>query len=108
MNTMTYKEFTARIEYSHEDQCFIGHIANIRDVIGFHGESVADLRMAFEDAVDDYLETCKKLGRAPQKLFSGKLTLRISPKLHASVAIAAKVSDKSINQWATEMLEKAV
>lgn len=55
---MTYKGYVARIEYSDEDGCFIGHIAGIRDVIGFHGESVPKLRMAFEEAVDDYLETC--------------------------------------------------
>ena len=44
MNTMTYKGFAARVEYSEEDGCFVGHIVGIRDVIGFHGESVAELR----------------------------------------------------------------
>lgn len=63
MNVMTYKDFLARIEYSEEDVCLIGHIAGIRDVVGFHGESVAELRAAFEAAVDDYLATCEKLGR---------------------------------------------
>ena len=57
MNLMTYKDYSARIEYSDEDGCFIGHIAGIRDVVGFHGESVAELRAAFEEAVDDYLVT---------------------------------------------------
>ncbi|MDR2209494.1 MAG: type II toxin-antitoxin system HicB family antitoxin [Azoarcus sp.] len=61
MNTMMYNGYAARVKYSEEDQCFVGHITEIRDVIGFHGESVAELRAAFEEAVDDYLETCKKL-----------------------------------------------
>ena len=64
MNLMTYKDYSARIEYSDEDGCFIGHIAGIRDVVGFHGESVAELRAAFEEAVDDYLATCEKLNRS--------------------------------------------
>ena len=67
MKTMRYKGYAARIEYSDKDGCFVGHIAGIRDVVGFHGESVAELRSAFEEAVDDYLETCAKLGREPQK-----------------------------------------
>jgi predicted HicB family RNase H-like nuclease len=53
---MRYKGFTARIEYSDEDQCFIGHIAAIRDIVGFHGELLPEMQAAFEEAVDDYLE----------------------------------------------------
>lgn len=105
---MSYKGYAARIEYSDEDQCFIGHIAGITDVVGFHGESVAELRAAFEDAVEDYLETCARLDRAPQKPYSGKLMLRLTPEIHAAVATAAQVSGKSINQWAAEALVTAV
>jgi predicted HicB family RNase H-like nuclease len=108
MNTMIYKGYAAKIEYSDEDGCFIGHISGIRDIVGFHGESVAELRTAFEEAVDDYLETCAKLNRSPQKPYSGKLMLRLPPEIHAAVARAAEVSGKSINQWATEMLENAI
>lgn len=108
MKTMTYKGYAAQIEYSEEDQCFIGHIAGIKDVVGFHGESVSELRAAFEEAVDDYLETCARLNRSPQKPYSGKLMLRIPPEIHAAVAVAAEVSGKSINQWAAEMFADAV
>lgn len=108
MNTMTYRGYAARIEYSDEDHCFIGHIAGINDVVGFHGESVQELRTAFEEAVQDYLETCEKLGRAPQKPYSGKLMLRVPPEVHAAIAVAAKVSGKSINQWATDAFAQAV
>ena len=67
MNTMTYKGYAARIEYSDDDACFIGHIAGIVDVVGFHANNVPELRAAFEEAVEDYLATCAKLGRAAQK-----------------------------------------
>ncbi len=108
MNTMTYKGYAARIEYSDEDGCFIGHIAAIKDIVGFHGDSVVVLREAFEEAVDDYLETCEKLGRSPQKPYSGNLMLRIPPEIHAAVATTAEVKGKSINQWATETLSAAI
>ncbi len=61
---MRYKGYAAQIEYSAEDGCFVGHIAGINDIVGFHGESVAGLRVAFKEAVDDYLEVCKKLKRS--------------------------------------------
>jgi predicted HicB family RNase H-like nuclease len=107
MSTMTYKEYAARIEYSDEDGCFIGHIAGIKDVIGFHAETVKELRAAFEEAVDDYLATCTKLGRAPQKPYSGKLMLRVPPEVHARAAMMAQAHGVSINQWASDVLAHA-
>ena len=108
MKTMTYNGYAARIEYSDEDSCFIGHVAGINDVVGFHGESVTELRSAFEEAVDDYLETCEKLNRSPQRPYSGRIMLRIPPQVHAAVATAAEVSGRSINQWATDTFTRAV
>ncbi len=108
MKTMTYKGYAARIEYSDEDNCFVGHVAGINDVVGFHGESVTELRTAFEEAVDDYLETCEKLNRSPQRPYSGRIMLRIPPQVHAAVATAAEISGKSINQWATDTFAHAV
>ncbi len=108
MKTMTYNGYAARIEYSDEDSCFIGHVAGINDVVGFHGESVMELRSAFEEAVDDYLETCEKLNRSPQRPYSGRIMLRIPPQVHAAVATAAEVSGRSINQWATDTFTRAV
>ena len=108
MNAMTHKGCVARVEYSNEDQCFVGHIAGIRDCVGFHGESDAELEKAFEEAVEDYLETCAAVGKAPQKPYSGKLTVRLSPELHASVAQAAQLGGQSINQWISGALSRVV
>jgi len=107
-NTMTYKGYAARVEYSDEDGCFVGHLAGIADVVGFHGETVAELRAALEEAVEDYIETCEKLGRSPQKPYSGKLMLRVPAELHAKASIAAQMSGKSLNQWAVDALKHAV
>lgn len=107
MNTLTYKGYSARIEFDEEDEIFAGRIAGINDVVGFHGESVAELKTAFREAVDDYIETCSHAGRAPQKPFSGKVMFRISPETHRKAAVAAELSGKSLNAWAEEVLEKA-
>lgn len=108
MNMMTYKGYAARIEYSEADDCFVGHIAGIRDVVGFHGDSVSELRTAFAEAVDDYLETCTRLGRSPQKPYSGKVLLRLDPALHAQAAALAEAQGQSLNAWTQELLRKAV
>jgi len=104
MKTMQYKGYAARIEYSDEDKCFVGHIAGIRDIVGFHGKSVKSLCIAFEEAVDDYLETCKRTNISPQRPYSGKVMLRISPEMHAEIAMRAQAHGKSLNQWAAEAL----
>ena len=102
MKTMNYKGYAARIEYSDDDKCFIGHIAGIRDIIGFHGRSVNSLCAAFEEADDDYLETCKQADISPQRPYSGKVMLRISPEMHAEIAMKGEAHGKSLNQWALE------
>jgi predicted HicB family RNase H-like nuclease len=108
MNTMTYKGYAARVEYSEEDRCFVGHIAGIRDTVGFHGESVGELRAAFEEAVADYLETCQRLGKQPDRPYSGQFRLRLPPELHARAALAAETQGKSLNAWVAEMIEHGV
>ena len=104
MNTINYKGYAARIEYSDEDDCLIGHIAGINDIVGFHANSVSELHIAFEEAVDDYLETCKQTGRSAQKPYSGKIMLRVPPEIHARAAMMAQAHGKSLNSWMTELL----
>ncbi len=103
-SSMTYEGYAARIEFSAEDDCFVGHIAGIQDVVGFHADSVTELKQAFQESVNDYKKTCEAINKIPQKPYSGKLMLRIPPEIHAAVATAAQLSGKSINQWATETL----
>jgi predicted HicB family RNase H-like nuclease len=104
---MTYKGYAANVEYSDEDKCFVGRIAGIRDVVGFHGESVAELRAAFEEAVDDYLAMCEKLGKAPNRPYSGHFHLRLDPELHARAAMRAQASGLSLNTWVSSVLAQA-
>jgi len=107
-NAMTYKGYAARIEYDDEDGIFTGRIAGISDTVGFHADSVNELRAAFHEAVEDYIETCAQIGKEPQKTYSGQVMFRISPEVHRKAALAAELSGKSLNQWAEEVLGQAV
>lgn len=104
---MSYKGYSARVEYDDEDGIFVGRIAGIRDGVGFHADSVAELREAFHEAVEDYIETCTRIGKEPQKAFSGQMMFRVNPELHRRAVVAAELAGKSLNQWAEEVLSRA-
>lgn len=107
MNTLTCKGYTARIDFDDRDNIFVGRILGIRDIISFHGETVAELRSEFERAVQDYLEDCKAQGLRPEKPVSGKILLRVTPEIHNAALIAAQAAGVSLNQWIAEVLHKA-
>jgi len=60
-NTITYKGYTAIVGFSAEDECLVGHIAGINDVIGFHADSVEDIRKFFTKLSMITLPHVKKL-----------------------------------------------
>ncbi len=106
-NTMSYKGYLARVEYDDRDGILFGRLAGIRDGVGFHACNIEDLRAAFHEAVDDYIEVCAKLGKQPQKPYSGRVMFRIDPEVHRRAALSAELAGKSLNQWAEEVLGRA-
>lgn len=107
MNVINYKGYAAAVEFDADDLILTGKIAGINDTIGFHGSTPEELVAAFHEAVDDYVDTCAALGKEPERPYSGKVMLRVDPRVHANVALAAQLSGKSINQWGAEVLGEA-
>lgn len=107
MNTMSYKGYTARVDFDERDSIFVGRVLGLRDIISFEGSTVAKLRAEFEAAINDFLHDCAERGIAPEKPASGKIMLRVPPEIHAAATVAAQASGKSLNQWATEALRDA-
>jgi predicted HicB family RNase H-like nuclease len=101
---MEYKGYLGTVEYDAEAKLFHGDIINTRDVITFQGTTVEEIDRAFRDSIDDYLVWCKEDGVEPEKPYSGKFNLRLSPELHKEVAIRAKKLKMSINSF----VEKAI
>lgn len=106
-NVMTYKGYTASVTYDPDDKILVGRVLDIADIIGFHGESVAEFESAFHDAIDGYMAACAKLGQPAEKPASGKLMLRIDPSLHAAAAKAAAREGQSMNKWVAKVLAEA-
>ncbi|HYW43291.1 MAG TPA: type II toxin-antitoxin system HicB family antitoxin [Bryobacteraceae bacterium] len=104
---MTYKGYEGLAEFDEAAGVFSGEVINTRDVITFQGASVKELRKAFEDSVDDYLEFCAKRKEDPEKPFSGALSLRLPPEIHRRIALEARRQSKSLNSYILERLKQA-
>ena len=100
---MKYRGYEAIVEYDDEDRLFVGRVINTLDVIAFDGASVEELEGSFHAAIDEYLEDCRKAGKTPDKPFSGRFNLRISPDLHRQAASKAEKEGISLNA----LVEKA-
>ena len=62
-NVLKHRGYVARVEFDPDDCIFVGRIAGIEDGVGFHSDTATGLVAAFEEAVEDYLDTCKKVGK---------------------------------------------
>jgi predicted HicB family RNase H-like nuclease len=102
---MTYKGYHAKIEYDNDARVFHGRVLAIKDVINFEGDCVEELDQAFKDSVDDYLAFCEERGEKPEKPFSGKFPVRVSPELHQLIYQRAAEKGLSINKFVTRVLE---
>lgn len=105
---MEYKGYAAKVEFDDEAEIFHGEVIGIRDVVTFQGKTAKELKKAFKESVDDYLSFCRERGEAPDKPFTGKFVVRISPELHRKIYLSAKLSNESINAWLNQKLEGVV
>jgi predicted HicB family RNase H-like nuclease len=101
---MEYKGYMGIVEYDDDARLFHGDVINTRDVITFQGTTVEEIEQAFKDSVDDYLAWCMEEGTEPERPYSGKFNLRLSPELHKEVAIRAKKLKISINRFVEKAL----
>ena len=106
-NALTYKGYSARVEFDAEDRIFAGRIAGIREIVGFHAETVTGLEKAFREAVNDYVRACDELGQSPNKPVSGNMMLRVPTEVHARAIEAAELAGVSLNVWAADALRQA-
>lgn len=105
---MEYKGYLGQVEFDDQAEIFHGEVINLKDVITFQGTSVKELRKAFEESINDYLEFCAERNEEPDKPYSGKFVVRVEPQLHRAAAEKARLHHKSLNAFVHDTLEKAV
>ena len=108
MNMMEVDGYKAKIEYDPELDQFRGEILGLNGSADFYGKSPASLRKEFKNSLKVFLDVCKEEGINPKKEYSGKFNLRIPSRLHREIAARATATDKSINQWVSEILKRSV
>jgi len=105
IDRIKYKDFIGSVHFSAEDEIFFGKIEGVNDLVTFEGASVKQLKKAFKEAVEDYLELCKEAGKEIFKSFKGSFNVRINPELHSQAFEKALMEGKSLNQFVQEAIE---
>lgn len=104
---LTYKGYVGHVEYDPDADILYGRVVDVRDTVTFKGKTTEEIKQAFKDSVDDYLEFCAEIGKTPSKPYSGNLSLRTTPELHRRIVIAAGKAHKSANEYMEELLDNA-
>mgnify|MGYP001194371286 FL=1 len=103
---LTYKGFVGSTDYDDNAEVFFGAVVNATIILSFRGSSVEDLKASFRDVVDTYLDDCEREGQDPEKPFSGKITLRVSPLLHKRLALKAAAQREAMKQYMEDLIER--
>ncbi|MFI4955266.1 MAG: type II toxin-antitoxin system HicB family antitoxin, partial [Gammaproteobacteria bacterium] len=105
---MKYKDYYGSVHFDDNELILFGKLEFIRALITYEATDTKQLRKAFEEAVDDYLETCQANNISPETPFKGSLNVRLGSDLHRQIAIAATQQHMTVNRFITETLAKAV
>lgn len=107
-DVLFYKEYLGSVRYSTDDEVFFGKIEGIDDLVTFEGESVPQLKKAFHEAVDDYIEIARECGKQPEKTYRGSLNIRLKPETHKKANRLALMKGKTLNQFINEAIEREI
>ena len=105
-NILQYKGYHAKIVFDNETFSLRGKIEGINDLVNFESKDLNTIEQEFHDAVDDYLELCKEVGKKPEKEYKGTFNVRISPELHKKIALMASKNGDTLNKTIEKALEE--
>lgn len=107
-NILEYKGYHAKVSFDAEEEILFGKIEGIRDLVTFEADEMKNVKKEFENAVDDYLESCVELGKKPDKEYRGTFNVRISPELHKEMALLALKNGEYLNQTVEKAIQNYV
>ncbi|MCI8852479.1 MAG: type II toxin-antitoxin system HicB family antitoxin [Lachnospiraceae bacterium] len=107
-NVLEYKGYHTKVEFDSEALVLRGKIEGIHDLVNFECENMKDVVKEFHEAVDDYLEFCKEVGKEPDKEYKGTFNVRINPELHKKLAMTAVKNGDSLNASVEKAIQKYI
>lgn len=94
-----YKNYYGSVHFSADDEVFYGKVLGISDLVNFEGSSVKELKAAFEEAVEDYIDTCNTIGKLPDKTYKGTFNVRVPSTLHKEASVFAAINNITLNEF---------
>jgi len=107
-DVLIYKDYIGSVHFNADDEVFFGKIEGVEDLITFEGNSVIEVKGAFEEAVNDYIELCKENGKKLEKSYKGSFNIRIAPEIHKKAKRLALMKGISLNQFIQKAVEEEV
>jgi predicted HicB family RNase H-like nuclease len=95
---LKYKEFEGSAELDMARNVCRGKILYIDDVVTYESKLIGGLQKQFEDAVDDYIETCNQIGKLAQKSCRGQFNVRVGSELHREATRRSVLENISLNE----------
>jgi len=105
---LRYKDFIGSVHFSADDECLFGKIEGVDDLVTFEGRDVDELKRSFREAVEDYINLCRKAGKPSHKSYIGTFNVRMTAELHQKAARKSALLGISLNQLVQRAVEKEV
>jgi predicted HicB family RNase H-like nuclease len=103
-----YDGYVGSVEFSEADNVLHGKVIGIKPLISFEGDTVKAITEDFHNAVDEYLDFCRRNGKKPAQSYKGSFNIRITPELHRKAVISAQTKGISLNAFVEEAIRRTL
>lgn len=100
--------YRGSIIVSLEDELLHGKVLDIRSLITYCGVNVSELTQSFKDAVNEYINDCKKDGIAPERPCNGTFNVRVGPETHRKAVALARLEGVTLNELVKRALDSRI
>lgn len=106
MNYFQYQGYMGTIEPDADNNTLFGKLFGIRQLVTYEGDTMPELRQAFENSVDDYLAYCSEHGIVPDKPCKGSFNVRVGAELHAKALLKAQTMNTNLNNFVKTAIQE--
>ena len=104
---MEHRGYIGSVTDVEDDGTLYGRVVNLRsDHVDFQGRTGEEIREAFRESIEIYLEICKERGQDPEKPFSGKFIVRVGTEVHRRLFLLSRAEGLSLNSLVVRAVER--
>jgi len=102
---LKHKGYSGTVEISMEDGVLHGKVLFVADLITYEAETPGALKIAFEEAVEDYLATCDQIGKDPDRPASGVFNVRTGEERHQALILRSAREGVALNALVNQAID---